>query len=282
MLATPNSPHSDNSSTSFPFAASALYRLGANLLLSVLLVIAPSVLGQNPPSLDRSRELYNEARRILDEKPNDVKAAWTVGRTAYDLADLIEDPSEHKQVAEVGIAACRRGISVESPSAQAHYYLALNLGQLAREKKIGALKLLKEMERELSKTLELEPTLDYAGPDRSLGMLYLEAPPWPASVGSKKKARSHLEAAVELSPQYPENHLCLAEAFAKWSDSKNLEHEIKVLGQLLPQSKSHFPTEVWEANWKDWETRFTKLQKSQTQIAAQPHPVPSERGGHRR
>ncbi len=74
-------------------------------------------------------------------------------------------------------------------SAPAHYYLAMNLGQLARTEFLGALKLVREMEREFKTAAELDAQFDFAGPERSLGLLYRDAPGWPVSIGSKRKAR---------------------------------------------------------------------------------------------
>jgi len=106
--------------------------------------------------------------------------------------------------------------------------------------------------------------LDYGGPDRSLGMLYLEAPPWPISLGNRNKARSHLQAAVALSPGCPENHIALAEAYAKWGEARNLERELSVLHELLPKARAEFKGENWTASWEDWENgcRSSRLQKA--------------------
>ena len=65
----------------------------------------------------------------------------------------------------------------------------MNLGQLARTELLGALKLVKEMEREFKTAADLDKQFDYAGPERCLGLLYRDAPGWPASIGSRRKAR---------------------------------------------------------------------------------------------
>lgn len=250
--------------------------------MSILLLANPRLAAQNPATEERGRQLYQEAKLRFSESRTDVTAAWQLGRAAFDLADLLDESSEHRQIAQTGIDACRHALSLDPNSAPAHYYLALDLGQMAREKKFGALRLLREMERELEAALKLDPALDYSGPDRSLGMLYLEAPSWPASVGSRNKARLHLQAAVDRNPQYPENRLCLAEAYAKWGESKNLERELKLMSQGLQAAQQSFDRKTWAANWKDWETRLQKLQKSQEQLANRPSGSPSDRGARHR
>jgi hypothetical protein len=90
----------------------------------------------------------------------------------------------------------------------------MNLGQLARTKGLSALKLVDQMEGEFTRARDLDEHLDYAGPDRSLGLLYRDAPVI-GSVGSRTRAREHLRRAVEVAPQYPENRLSLIEAYLK-------------------------------------------------------------------
>ncbi len=116
----------------------------------------------------------------------------------------------------------------------------MNLGQLARTKLLGALKLVTEMEAEFKAARRLDEHLDFAGPDRSLGLLYLEAPGWPTSVGSRTKARQHLRRAAELAPQYPENRLTLLEAYLRWGDHNGVQRELKALEEIWPAARTNF------------------------------------------
>ena len=100
----------------------------------------------------------------------------------------------------------------ESNLAPAHYYLGMNLGQLARTRGLSALRLVNQMQREFTRARDLDEHFDWAGPDRNLGLLYRDAPAF-ASIGSRSKAREHLMRAVELAPRYPENRLNLVETY---------------------------------------------------------------------
>ena len=82
-----------------------------------------------------------------------------------------------------------RRIARESNSAPAHYYLGMNLGQLARTKGLAALRLVSQMEHEFTRARELDEQLDWAGPDRNLGLLYRDAPAI-GSVGSRAERAS--------------------------------------------------------------------------------------------
>ena len=50
--------------------------------------------------------------------------------------------TERAEIAEQGVAACQRALTVNSNSAPAHYYLGLNLGQLARTRRAQTARLL--------------------------------------------------------------------------------------------------------------------------------------------
>jgi hypothetical protein len=112
------------------------------------------------------------------------------------------------------------------------------------------------MERTLKQAEELDPGFDYAGPDRCLGLLYRDAPGWPLSLGSAKKARKHLERALERSPDYPENHLNWVESCLLWNDPKNVARGIERLSALWPKARAGFVGESWQIGWLDWEKRW--------------------------
>lgn len=191
--------------------------------------------------------------------PTDPDAAWKFGRACFDWAEFAVDKNARAEIAKDGILACRRAIALRDDLAAAHHYLALNLGQLARTKLLGALSLVDEMEHELKRAIVLDRSFGYGAPDRSLGLLYLEAPKWPLSIGNQEKALFHLEKAVQISPEYPENLLCALEASLKWNDSERLERQIKAFKIVLPQSKSRFSGPLWNRDWKEWDARWGKI-----------------------
>jgi hypothetical protein len=211
---------------------------------------------------DRAKIAYSTNRMRFDAEVTNAVVAWEFGRACFDWADYVADDREREKIAREGIDACRRAIALHASLAPAHYYLGMNLGQLARTKSVGALKLVDEMEREFKRAVELDARFDYAGPHRSLGLLYLQAPGWPLSVGNRGKARSHLDRAVELCPEFPENHLCRLEAFLKWNDKKSAMAEAKSLNDVLIKARSLFHDDAWAATWLDWERRWEAAQKA--------------------
>jgi tetratricopeptide (TPR) repeat protein len=204
---------------------------------------------------------YQEAKSNYTAHPEDIRAAWEFGRSTFDLADLVAANSERATIAERGIAACKQALEHAPDSAPLHYYLGLNLGELARTKTFGALRLVDQMEREFLRAIELDAKFDYAGAERSLGLLYRDAPVL-ASIGSKSKARIHLQRALDLAPGYPENRLNLIESELKWGDRKSARRELNALMDSWNAARAKFAGAAWEASWADWTARLDKVKKA--------------------
>jgi hypothetical protein len=237
------------------------------LIASFLLALALSATGQtnfsdtrsaagttNDPVAD-AKSAFNQALVRYQKYPNDDKAAWEFSRAAFDWGEFASNRTQRAEIAEQGIAASETLIARQSNSAVGHYYLGMNLGQLARTKTLGALKLVNRMEHEFELARDLDENLDYAGPDRCLGLLYFEAPVV-GSVGSRSKAKKHLQRAAELAGGYPENRLNLIEAYLKWKDIKDARRELELLEAKWAESRSRFSGAVWNSNWADWENRL--------------------------
>ncbi|MBM3882386.1 MAG: hypothetical protein FJ387_22130 [Verrucomicrobia bacterium] len=203
----------------------------------------------------RAQSLYLEAKAQFEAAPDDGRRAWEFGRACFDWAEYATQDRQRASLAQEGIAACRALLERERQVAAAHYYLALNLGQLARTKTLGALKLVGEMEDALHAARDLDPTFDQAGPDRTLGLLYLDAPGWPASIGSRTKARRHLQQALELAPDFPDNHLSFIEAHLRWGERQAAHAKLATLDALWVPARGRLTGLAWASSWADWERR---------------------------
>jgi len=171
------------------------------------------------------------------------------------MADLPSTDARREKFANEGIAACRALVQRQPDSAPGHYYLGMDLAELARTKSLGALKIVRQMETEFTAVIKLDATLDYGGADRNLGLLYRDAPGWPLSIGSKDQALQHMLKADSLAPSYPENHLNLIESYLKWGDKETARKELKTLKEQWSAAKTELSGEYWESSWADWEQR---------------------------
>jgi len=216
----------------------------------------------------RFHSSYKEAYARWQAQSTNAGLAWQFSRAAFDWAELATNDSQRAELAEQGIAAGRQAILVNAKSAPGHLYLALNFGQLARTKLLGALKLVEEMEESFKKSIELDPKFDYAGAHRSLGILYRDAPGWPTSIGSRSKARLHLRQAVELCPEYPGNQIAYMESLLKWGDKKTIQTEVKAVEDSLAAARTQFSGDRWVLDWVAWNQRWEKVKTKAEVVAA--------------
>jgi hypothetical protein len=210
----------------------------------------------NAPSAYWEQELA-QARRQQAAVPHSADAASQLARACFYRAEFPTNDNHRATLAREGIAVARGAVTNDANHAAAHYYLALNLGQLARTKSLGALSLVKEMEQEFHQALALDEQLDYAGPDRYLGRLYFEAPAT-VSVGSRTNARKHFARAARLRPDYPENRLNLIESALRWKETKTARQEAEHYAAALAAARVKFTGEAWQAAWLDWDARWDK------------------------
>jgi hypothetical protein len=227
------------------------------LLLVALAISASGQVATNRAFAARAETAFLQAQKQFAARPNDVTVAWQFGRASFDWAEFSTNDAQRAALAQTGIAACRQALTCEPKSAPAHYYLAMNFGQLADAEapSIAAYKLVKEIEREFKMATEMDEKFDFAGPPRCLGLLYRDAPGWPISIGSKRKAREFLDRAAALAPDYPENQLNLAESHLRWHQLAESEKALKKLDALWPAARTNLAGEGWAQSWDDWTTR---------------------------
>lgn len=239
--------------------------IGENKLrVAVLMLFLATATGlladeaHNQTFTTRAQAVFLAAQARFQSDTNNLTNVWQFARACFEYSDFTASSVQRADVAIEGIAASRQYIAAQPKAAAGHYYLALNLGELARTELLGALKLVKEMEPEFKLAVQLDPKFDYAGPARNLGLLYRDAPGWPTSIGSKRKALSLLEQAAKLAPDYPENRLNLVETRLQWKERDDARRELKLLDALWPKAQTNFTGVAWEQSWADWNSRRDK------------------------
>jgi hypothetical protein len=226
----------------------------------------------------RAEAEFHRAQTQFQSHTNEPAAAWQFARACYDFNDFATNNAGRAELASRGIAACRQLLTRESNSAPGHYYLAIELGQLADTRRnLAAIKMVREIEREFKMAGDLDEHFDYAGPARCLGLLYRDAPGWPMSIGSRHKAREWLEQTVKLAPDYPENHLNLVESRLQWNDRSGAQRELKTLDALWPDAQKVLAGEAWERSWNDWSTRRDAARKKLDELVAPSKPAKNGR-----
>ena len=207
----------------------------------------------------RAEAVFQQAGKKFTGSTNLSAAALELARASFDLADLATNDMQRAEISRRGIGVCRDWLVRDSKSAAGHYYLAMNLGELAQAEapSLAAYKLVHEVEREFKAAADLDIRFDYAGPARNLGELYFQAPGWPLSIGSKHKAREWFERAAVLAPDYPENLLNLAEAHLQWREKDEAAKILRLLATNWPVALTNLSGVAHEKDWRDWSARRT-------------------------
>lgn len=185
-----------------------------------------------PGNAEKSLDTLRDALKLA---PYNVQALWRAARACAWLAERVGDTKDkpgQAKLADEGISYAQRATFVDPDRKEGHYYLALSYAMHADAVPSQGLALVPKMIKALKKADEpVGGGLDYSGPDRVLGQIYLNAPPWPTSVGDVEEAIDKLENACDQHSEYPENHLALAEAYIKarkYRDArKRLERVLK-------------------------------------------------------
>jgi hypothetical protein len=257
MMATFNSK--TNRATKWKFAA------GISVFAAGILLAGEE---QTKISTAFAEAEFHRAQITFQSDANNPTNAWQFARATFDFANFATNDTQRAALANLGIAACRPLVAREPKLAAGHYYLAMNLGQLARTEYLGALALVKEMEPEFQTAGELDALLDHAGPERNLGLLYRDAPGWPVSIGNPSKAQPLLKQAVKLAPDFPENYLHLIESYLKWNKPDDAKIELRALDAIWPAARTNLIGDKWAQSWDNWSTRRDAARKQLDAIPA--------------
>jgi hypothetical protein len=191
-----------------------------------------------------------------DDKPT-VPSSRLGSQLCLLLAARQADPLQREQLASEGVRFAEKALALGGDrDPEVHYYLAANLGLVARENVAVAMDNLPRLENEMQRAVALNPDIDDGGPLRLLGMLYLKAPPWPAGIGDGDKALDLLGQAVRNHPTHPLNHLFYAEAI--W-DMEGEEAGDKVRTQIAT-GKRLLDLGNWGYNREPWGKEFAAVQ----------------------
>lgn len=205
----------------------------------------------------RAQAAFVQAQKAFAANPAAATNAWQLGRASYDLAEFATNNEQRAAAAQAGITACKELVARDPKSAPGHYYLAMDYGELAEAEapSMAAYHLIRDIEHEFKTAAELDERLDFAGPLRCLGLLYRDAPSWPISIGSKRKAREYLDRAAALAPNFPENQMNLVESHVLWRQGDEAEKAWQKLAAIWPAAKTNWSGVAWETTWDDWRHR---------------------------
>lgn len=222
-------------------------------------LIEPTIASNGKDFYGYFQSIYKTKKDTYNQSKTNSRCALDFAKACFEFAEFATNKTQRAELANEGIEAAKNILQVEPDNGEAHYWLAMNLAQLSRTKGWSALKIVKEMEHEYLRAIELIPSVEYAGPHRLLGLLYRDAPGWPISIGSKQKSKYHLEQAVKLAPEFPDNQIFLIESYLQWGEKSAAVAQYKKALPLIEKARNTFTNEYWNASWADWTASLKKL-----------------------
>ncbi|HUJ11846.1 MAG TPA: tetratricopeptide repeat protein [Verrucomicrobiae bacterium] len=193
---------------------------------------------------DAARMLEQAARAIPDNYDAQCEAAAVLSFVSENgtTADV------RRNTAKSGIVLARRAQQLKPNGAAGYYWYAINIGLLADSDRSYGLKAVGEMKSALERAIEIDERIDYAGPLRTLGILYLRTPAPPVSIGSSRKGLRLLQRAVLLFPDYPENYIYLAEALHAVGRNDEAHEALQKVLDARPWPDRQFESGQWKAD----------------------------------
>jgi tetratricopeptide (TPR) repeat protein len=113
-----------------------------------------------------------------------------------------QTPKDQQEAAFKGLTERAHQISASSPNkAEALIWEGISLAGYAKAKGgLGALSQAEKARDVLLESLKMNPQALQGSAHTSLGSLFYKVPRWPIGFGDKKKAKEHLEKALQLNP----------------------------------------------------------------------------------
>jgi hypothetical protein len=228
---------------------------------------AEAAFSQTPRTLERVRISASMFARALEhESARSYESLWQAARTSAWLAEYGADDIERERHAREGLTYANTALKVRADGAEATFYhgvLAGFLGDLDHDYGLDAVK---EIEKDMNALIQADRDVSNGGPWRVLGVLQLRAPGPPVSVGSLRNGKKNLEKALEKSPNWPENHLYIAEAEFLWAKDKEkpefADQARKRLDERLLGESAKAPP-GFEFEFAAWQAKARQMLKEQ-------------------
>ncbi len=221
------------------------FRLGVLLLSAVLCstcATAPRTAAVGPPTpptnqtgavqqlmieaLTASAEAYSPAgpvetvrtslslaERALEYDGTDETANFYMARAALWLLEFGGDCCDRAYLIRAGLQRAEAALAKNDQRGEYHFLVGALMGYQLREQAVPRLSAVPEVQKHLTRAIELNTAYDDGAAWRALGALLVRAPAWPLSIGDPEAGAEMLEKAATQFPYRPDNHIYLAEAY---------------------------------------------------------------------
>jgi len=209
---------------------------------------------RNEERLRASVAKFDEAMKL---STLEYETLWQGARSCSWLAAYAAKQADKIAFAKAGIKYAQTALKVKPDATEGLFYLAVLSGYLADNDHSYGMDAVSVIEANCKKLIEANLDIAKGGAHRMYGTLLLRAPGPPTSIGSLRNAKKQLEAALNKAPDWPENHLYVAEMEFEWAKDRNkpefakqarerLEKYLLAPGAQAPQGHA-FEFTDWQA-----------------------------------
>lgn len=198
---------------------------------------------------------YAEALGI---RSDEYATLWQAARASAWLGEYGGDDKVRESHVRRGLTWVNTSLKANPDGVEGQFYHGVLSGLLGDLDNSYGMDAVKQIEERMTALMERDTDIAHGGPQRVFGVLLLRAPGPPASIGSLRNARKHLERAVEIAPNWPENQLYMAEWEFAWASDKDKPEfatqarerlEKHLLGpDARPPAGVGYEWDVWQAN----------------------------------
>ena len=184
--------------------------------------------------------LKNQEHRFLNKiqtSPGNIQSYCQLSHIHYKIAANLQEnlrDHEYAKCIEFADAAIQRN----AKAGAAYFIKALCMGKRGELNGVWqSLSIIRDFENNMKIAAQLDPGLDFGGPNRALGRYYFKLPRLLG--GSIDDAISNLETAMTYGPDYWENLLNLGEAYFdddRYQKAHTLLSRFLQVSQAMPQN----------------------------------------------
>ncbi len=205
----------------------------------------------DPRSLVTAESSFEWWARLARSNPSDYEACWKAARSAAWIAERASEVEERKRFAMEGIQYGNSAVEANAAGAEGRYYRALAMGQLADVDHDYGLDAVKRMEEDCLAVIASDARFEHASGHRFVGILYLECPGPPTSIGSMRKAKNHLDQALDLAPDWPPNRFWRGKLAREDGDDERAKREFQAVIDAPTPPGHTTEAEEWRADARE-------------------------------
>lgn len=186
------------------------------ILTPLLFTIASTDLQTARDRQDRAAldKMVAELRTAAGKQPNDARTQYQLALAhslAAEVAIEVRDKAKGRELAEAGIKAAEKAVSLNGNRSEYHRVLGTLCGQMVSSNGLAGLKYGKCALSSVNRAIELDPKSSDAYLSHGVGNYYLPA----AFGGGMELAIKDFEKAIELNPKSADAYLWLGLALRK-------------------------------------------------------------------